>query len=146
MPEVPETNLSADALEDAQVINLIRLVDGWEAQLASDPERKVKGDSVDDTLGKFMTTFAAQLGIQVNVIYPPGKSLVRTAHAPGPFDNGFDGCHARGSNGMCTGRDTAAWLNALGEDSEQYGSTKNTNGAVRKNWVRGSHHIEWDKK
>ncbi len=58
--------------------------------------------------------------------------------------NGDGGCHARlgQPDNACPGKDTAAWLNGLGEDDEAYGGLKGiTCGQVRDNWLRGSDHI-----
>lgn len=79
------------------------------------------------------------------------KTIVVAAHAPGPHENGTDGCHARiGYDGMCPGVQTAKWLNNLGPDKSLYGSRKVhntrtgellTNGDVRQNYLDGSNHV-----
>jgi hypothetical protein len=75
------------------------------------------------------------------------KTLVVAKHAAGPAENGHDNCYARaGNNGMCPGLGIADCLNRLGDDDEQYikwpsGKKRETNGDVRRNWLRNNDHI-----
>lgn len=75
------------------------------------------------------------------------KTLVIVKHAPGPMQNGGDGCCARwAEDGMCPGVKLAEWLNGLGDDDAPYtkrpdGTTRMTCGEVRDNWIRGNTHI-----
>lgn len=73
------------------------------------------------------------------------KTLVRAQH-DGSGVNGLGGCHTRWASktGLCSGHDTAAWLNKLGEDEEPYGTTGRTNGDVRRNWLASNSHIVRD--
>lgn len=70
-------------------------------------------------------------------------TLVMAAHGTEAKQNGFGGCHSRWANeGLCSGVQTAAWLNGLGDDEAPFGVLKNvTNGEVRRNWLAGSGHI-----
>src|SRR5262245_43610528 len=71
------------------------------------------------------------------------KTLVIPKHDPGPAVNGHDECYARaGNNGECPGVQTAAWLNSIGEDDQQFGSTDYTCGQVRDNWIKSNNHIQ----
>lgn len=69
------------------------------------------------------------------------KTLVTNAHEAGPAVNGHDGCHARGSSGVCPGVGQAEWLNGLGDDDDAFGGSGVTCGQVRDNWLRQSHHL-----
>ena len=76
------------------------------------------------------------------------KTLLKSEHE-GVKTNGADGCCTRWAHaGRCGGESTAAWLNALGEDSEVYTTIGLlddrrivTNGDVRRNWLRGHAHL-----
>lgn len=68
------------------------------------------------------------------------KTLVKVAH-PGQHANSFGGCYSR-FGGWCPGRETAQWLNSLGDDKDKFTSHA-TVGQVRENWVRYSGHITW---
>lgn len=70
------------------------------------------------------------------------KTIVTAKHQHGPHENGYDGCHARWTEGgMCPGVKMAEWLNALGEDDEIFGTTRLTNGEVRDNYLRSYRHV-----
>ena len=71
------------------------------------------------------------------------KTLVAPKHAPGPYVNGYDNCHARHLDGMCPGVRTAQWLNSLGSDNEKYygPSSKRTNGDVRTTYLQENWHV-----